>query len=244
MARATSTAAPQPADDSGEAAAQVGENHRTRVGRERRRRTGRRILTAVFDIVDNEGIEALTIDRIVETAGMSRGAFYTYAAHLDDLLVRISQLVWAQVRLEQGELLGHDATPLARMSLSLRYGILRSIGDPSIGPILFKALGWTGAFGREMRAALWSDLLAADQLGAIDVESLDIAADLGMGLMSAIMHSALVEGPSSAKLSQQSVMVFRALGVERSEAHTLAYMPLPENPSVSLRAKVVEAGWA
>jgi len=225
------------------AAPDASENHRTRVGRERRGRTGRRILAAVFTIVDNEGVDSLTIDRIAETAGLSRGSFYTYAAHLDDLLVRISHLIWSQVRLEQNELLGHSATPLVRMSLSLRYGILRSIGDPALGPILFKALDWSGTFGREMRTAVLSDLTAADRDGTIDVDSLDTAADIGMGLMIAIMHSALVDGPSPAKLSEQSVMVFRALGLSRSDAHELAYLPLPKRPTAPLRDRVLATGW-
>src|SRR5882757_3111774 len=163
------------------AAPDSSENHRTRVGRERRGRTGRRILAAVFTIVDNEGVDALTIDRIAETAGLSRGAFYTYASHLDDLLVRVSHLVWDQVRLEQSELLGQGTTPLARMSRSLRYGIHRSLSDQAIGPVLFKSLDWDGTFGLQMRAALMSELETAARHDAIDVDSLDTAADLCMG---------------------------------------------------------------
>lgn len=242
MAEPTSHSVSHPGDG-GTATRDAGENHRTRVGRERRRRTGRRILAAVFEIVDNEGVDALTIDRICETAGMARGSFYTYAAQLDDLLVRTSHLVWAQVRLEQAELVGRRSTPLERMSLSLRYGILRSIGDPAIGPILFKTLDWSGTFGRAMREALLADLTAAERLGAIDVDSLDTAADLSMGLMIAIMHGALVDSPSSAKLSEQSVMLFRALGVDRADAHALAHLPLPEPPTELLRQRVLEAGW-
>jgi AcrR family transcriptional regulator len=219
------------------------ENHRTRVGRERRLKTGRRILAAVFQFVDREGVDALTIDRVAETAGLSRGALYTYATHLDDLLVRISHLVWKQVKLEQIELVGPRATPLERMSGSLRYGIIRSLGDPAIGPILFKSLAWEGAFGREMRSTLLSDLAEAERLGMIDVDSLDTAADLAMGMMTAIMRHALVRGPSSKKLSEQSVIVFRALGVTRSNAHALANMPLPKQPSLALRKKVLLAGW-
>lgn len=219
------------------------ENHRTRVGRERRLKTGRRILEAVFDIVDRDGVDQLSIDRVSDISGLSRGGLYGYATHSEDLLVRIAHLIWKQVRLEQAELAGPHATPLERMSGSLRYGIIRSIGDSAIGPILFKALAWNSSFNREMRGALLADLTEAKRLEMVDVDALDTAADLAMGMMTAIMHHALVNGPSSAKLSEQAVIMFRALGVSRVDAYALAKLSLPRQPSTTLREKVLLASW-
>ena len=49
--------------------------------------------------------------------------------------------------------------------------------------------------------------------------------------------------PLSAKLSEQSVMVLRALAVDRADAHARAHLRLPEQLPASLRERVLDAGW-
>ncbi len=218
-------------------------NHRTRVGRERRQRTGLKLLQAVFEAIDDEGLERLSVDRIRATARLSRGSFYNYASTLDDLLATVTDLIWRQVHSEQAALFDVIPDPIERRCCYLRYGVGRSTSDKACGLVLLRSLPRTGTFSREMRLRMLADFSAAHASGAIDVSSVETAVDLGMGLTVSMLREAVLNGPNAATISEQSVMVMRALGVPKDRASEIAGRPLPDPPAVPLRAKVLATGW-
>ena len=128
-----------------------GGGHRTRVGRERRQRTGLKLLQAVFDAIDDDGLERLGVDRVKATARLSRGSFYNYASTLDELLATVADLIWRQVHTEQVALFDMISDPIERRCSYLRYGVGRSTSDKTCGLVLLRSLPRTGTFSLDMR---------------------------------------------------------------------------------------------
>ena len=106
-----------------------------------------------------------------------------------------------------------------------------------------RSLPRTGTFSREMRLRMLEDFSAAHASGTIDVSSVETAVDLGMGLTVSMLREAVLNGPRGATISEQSVMVLRALGVPKDRASQIAWRLLPDPPPVPLRSKVLTAGW-
>ena len=133
------------------------ENFRTRTARERRKRTSASILEAVFSIIDQEGVGAVNIDRVRNAAHLSRGSFYNYASTLDDMLMRVAQVIGNQVDTEQSEYFRTIQNPVARLSAYQRYGVARVGADKACASILLRTLPVAGTMSAEMRARMLAD---------------------------------------------------------------------------------------
>ena len=200
-------------------------------------------MQAVFEAIDGDGVERLSVDLVRATARLSRGSFYNYASTLDELLAIVADLVWRQVHAEQMFLFDAVTDPIERRCCYLRYGVGRGTSDKACGQVLMRSLPRTGTFSREMRLRMLEDFSAAHASGTIDVSSVETAVDLGMGLTVSMLREAVLKGPRGATISEQSVMVLRALGVPKDRASQIAWRLLPDPPPVPLRSKVLTAGW-
>jgi AcrR family transcriptional regulator len=77
----------------------------------------RRIVEAAYDLVNEEGLEGLTIRAVLEKTGLSRRAFYERFAGKDDLMLAVFEQT---IRLAAGhyrEQVAMLADPMARMNL-------------------------------------------------------------------------------------------------------------------------------
>ena len=220
-----------------------GPGHRTRVGQERRRRTGDRILQAVFNVIDSAGADPVTVEQIRFAAGLSRGSFYNYFPAVTEVLAHVSALIWRQVDAEQNECFRDIANPVERLCCYLRYGIARGTSDSACGYVLWQSLPVVGTFHAEMRERMICDFTDAQARRMIDVPSIETAVDLTMGMVVAMLHDAVTKGPDAELISLQSVIVMRALGVSKDRAVKLAGRPIARAPAMGIRAKVLAHGW-
>ncbi|WP_226554488.1 TetR/AcrR family transcriptional regulator [Celeribacter naphthalenivorans] len=62
------------------------EDHRTRVGQERRQKTLDRLIEAAILVFAERGLNGTVIDHVVSRAGVSRGTFYNYFDTIEDAL--------------------------------------------------------------------------------------------------------------------------------------------------------------
>jgi AcrR family transcriptional regulator len=77
----------------------------------------RRIVEAAYDLLDEEGLEGLTIRAVLEKTGLSRRAFYERFAGKDDLmLAAFEQTIWLAAR-HYREQVAALADPMARINL-------------------------------------------------------------------------------------------------------------------------------
>lgn len=122
---------------------------------ERQRRTPRQarsestidaILDATFQLLEADGIDRLTTNRIAERAGVSIGTLYQYFADKQDILAALAQRRAASVRDSIAE------TVIQRPDIGSVRTIVRSLmkgaeGSPATGQVLFEALFRKGKDG-------------------------------------------------------------------------------------------------
>lgn len=122
---------------------------------ERQRRTPRQarsestidaILDATFQLLEVDGIDRLTTNRIAERAGVSIGTLYQYFADKQDILAALAQRRAASVRDAIAE------TVIQRPDIGSVRTIVRSLmkgveGSPATGQVLFEALFRKGKDG-------------------------------------------------------------------------------------------------
>jgi AcrR family transcriptional regulator len=122
---------------------------------ERQRRTPRQarsestidaILDATFQLLEADGVDRLTTNRIAERAGVSIGTLYQYFAGKQDILAAIAQRRAAAVRDSIAE------TVIERPEIGSVRTIVRSLmkgveGSPATGQVLFDALFQKGKDG-------------------------------------------------------------------------------------------------
>ena len=218
---------------------QVIEEHRTRVGRERRLRTREQLLRAALKVIDQQGLERFGVERVRIMAGLSRGSFYSYFPTAEGLLTELSVMIWKNVEEEQAETQKEVSPPLTRLYSYLRYGIMRGTSDLACGRVLLRTFPMGGAFSAEVRARLTFEISAAADAGDVDVPSVEIAVDLGLAMIAEIFQSAILYGYDATRLSEQSTIVLQALGASKADVCELTASASPIGPAIGLRDKVL-----
>ena len=77
----------------------------------------RRIVEAAYDLVNEEGLEGLTIRAVLEKTGLSRRAFYERFAGKDDLMLAVFEQTIRLAASHYREQVAVLADPMARMNL-------------------------------------------------------------------------------------------------------------------------------
>lgn len=220
------------------------EDFRRRTARLRRSRTSRRLVQALFDCADaadrddGTGIHDLVVDDILRGAGMARGTFYRHFPTMDAFLDHVGFAVGAQIN---AEMRGLDQTcpdAAQRLGLRLTYQVERSTTDPVCAALLLRLLARDGTVGRHAAAHALDDFRQASAAGRFHVPDPALAADLGHGMLTAILRRAVTDGVDPTRLRDQRLLFFRAFGVVDDLA-ALAAAPGPPLPDTSLRAAVV-----
>ena len=107
-------------------------DHRTRVGQERRERMRERLIEAATLVFAELGPEAAQIDHVIRQADVSRGTFYNYFRSTDELLHAAQNALSAEMVALVSAASDRSAPPperLARdikafMDLALRHPLL------------------------------------------------------------------------------------------------------------------------
>jgi AcrR family transcriptional regulator len=215
------------------------EDFRSRTARQRRHRTSRRLIEAVFSIVDQGRLPQISVDDIRRTAGLSHGALYRYFPTLDALLAHVSAAIGATINAEMSALFDAVPDPALRVGLHLRHLVRRASSDPSCVTLLSQTMPVTGAVSEFARDHARRDFAEGQDAGRFRLASLDVAVDLGHGMASAMLRRAAIDGYNEARVSLETTLLLRAFGVEYAEAAHLAMHPLPPSPSSDLRSEVL-----
>ena len=215
------------------------EDFRSRTGRSRRAKTGARLLSAVFQVVDEHGVGGLSVDSIRNVAKLSRGSFYNYFETLDAFLIDVSSAFGTVINREQVELFQSESNLAASISGYLRYFVHRAVSERSGTALLLRTLPSTGSVNAKMRQRMMATFGAAAAAGEIDVGCLSVAVDVGVGVITAMLRRALDDGPQAERISEETIVLLRGFGVEKRRALGLAHRKLPPMPTTRLRDEMV-----
>lgn len=93
-------------------------------GREQILERSRKIVEAAYDLLEDEGLEGLTIRAVLTKTGLSRRAFYERFEGKDDLVLAVFEQTIRKATQFFGELIAKLDDPLERLKIVLTYIVL------------------------------------------------------------------------------------------------------------------------
>ena len=186
---------------------------RAKIGRERRIKTRALILQAGEMLLADRPVEALTVDAVVEAAGVAKGTFYYHFQNIGDLTAAVGAKLGENFdNLLTPARLGMS-DPILRMSFAFTEFVEKAIADPLWAQLVVRsALAPTG-FVLSVRANLKADLTEAAALGSLAMQDLELAADIGLGILLGIMRGTLQRRAGPDLVRQALYAALRAIGV-------------------------------
>jgi AcrR family transcriptional regulator len=188
---------------------------RAEIGRERRARTRAQIVEAGAMLLAERPPEALTVDAIVEAAGVAKGTFYYHFQSIEELAAAVGAKLGesfddllAPARLDLPD-------PIARISFAFKQFLEKAIADPVWARLVVQSSQAPTEFGLGIRTNLKADLSAAIVQGRLTVRDVELAADIVIGISLQVMRGSLERRPAPDLADQALDAVLRALGASQ-----------------------------
>jgi AcrR family transcriptional regulator len=185
---------------------------RAEIGREKRARTRAQIVEAGLVLLAERPPEALTVDAIVEAAGVAKGTFYYHFQSIEELVAAVgASLADSFDELLAPSRLG-EPDPIVRMSLAFTKFLEKAINDRLWGRLVVRSSQVPAALGR-IREHLEADLADAIAQGRLAIQDVELSADIVIGIWLQVTRGSL-ERPAAPDLTRQALdAVLRALGL-------------------------------
>lgn len=200
-------------------------NHRTIVGRNRRKKTEAKIVEAALHVFAEKGPDLPVIDDFIKAAGIARGTFYNYFNNTADLLEATSTwLADDLIESIEREILPIK-DPVLRHGLGLRLWLRKAKADNSwcrfVANVWFKGGFALQAPIRDIRLGL--------KAGAMSCPSAECGWDVALGALRQAMIRLLLE-PNIKKSYLDDVIntILQALGVAEEKRRQILTYPLPD----------------
>ena len=184
---------------------------RAEIGREKRARTRAQIVEAGLIMLAERPPEALTVDAIVEAAGVAKGTFYYHFQSVEELVAAVgASLADSFDELLAPSRLG-EPDPIVRMSLAFTKFLEKAINDSFWGRLVVRSAQVPAALGG-IREHLEADLAEAIAQGRLAIQDVELAADIVIGIWLQVTRGSL-ERRAPPDLTRQALdAVLRALG--------------------------------
>jgi AcrR family transcriptional regulator len=194
---------------------------RAQIGRDRRAKTRAQLMQAARALYAERAIDSVTIDDLVNEAGVAKGTFYVHFEHLPDLQVAVADELAQELDdlLQPFRLQLED--PVERIAAGCAAFIREAVRNPSWGSLAARGAWALPSVAHAARANLREDLRLAAARGRLGA----ITPELAFGLVSGIVIQAMRaagEGrlsPAAAPAAVEAIL--RALGLASAEAHAI-----------------------
>jgi AcrR family transcriptional regulator len=184
---------------------------RAEIGREKRARTRAQIVEAGLELLAERPPEALTVDTIVEAAGVAKGTFYYHFQSIDELVAAVG----AKLADSFDELLApsrlDEPNPIVRMSFAFTKFLEKALDDPVWARVVVRSAQVPAGL-YQIREHLKADLAEAIAQGRLAIQDVELAADIVIGIWLQVTRGSL-ERRAAPDLTRQTLdAVLRALG--------------------------------
>jgi len=185
---------------------------RAEIGREKRGRTRAQIVEAGLMLLAERPPEALTVDAIVEAAGLAKGTFYYHFQSIEELVAAVgAKLADSFDELLAPSRLG-EPDPIMRMSLAFTKFLEKALDDPLWARLVVRSAQAPAGLVLGVRENLKADLAEALAQGRLGIQDVELAADIVIGIWLQVTRGSL-ERRASPELTRQALdAVLRALG--------------------------------
>jgi len=190
---------------------------RAEIGREKRARTRAQIVEAGAMLLAERPLEALTVDAVVEAAGVAKGTFYYHFQSMEELAAAVGEKLGESF----DELLAPARLglrdPIARLSFAFTQFLEKAIADPVWARLVVQSAQAPTEFARSVRAHLKTDLSEARAQGRLTVQDVELAADIVLGIWLQVTRGTLHRRVASDLIGHALDAVLRALGASPAQ---------------------------
>ena len=185
---------------------------RAEIGREKRARTRAQIVEAGAMLLAERPLEALTVDGVVEAAGVAKGTFYYHFQSMEELAAAVGEKLGESF----DELLAPARLglrdPIARLSFAFTQFLEKAIADPVWARLVVRSGQAPTESARSVRANLKTDLEEAMAQGRLSVQDVELAADIVLGIWLQVTRGTLHRRAAPDLVRRALEAALRALG--------------------------------
>ena len=193
------------------------EDHRVRVGRQKRERMRAHLLKSVFSVCSRETLrDPASIDDVVKDASVSRGTFYKYFDSLDEAISELGLQMADEMVTSMLSVYDVLDEPVMRTATGFQMFLLRAAIDRRWGSVIGSIwlLNSDNFFSKKIK----QDIRLGVDTGDYVVVSIDVAADLLMGAKLEAIRRIIGGSADSKYIRTMTAMVLRGFGVSPSRA--------------------------
>ncbi len=202
------------------------EDHRVRVGAQRRGKTRLRLLQSALAVFNDKGPDAAVIDDFIAAAGVSRGTFYNHFKTTNELLLALATAMSDEVlRIVDPQVLRHE-DPIQRFAAGTRLYMRMAVRYPLWGAFITRVGTRIATRGQLIDVYLTRDLDLAYTAGRLSIDSVRVARDIVLGAIFYGIETMLTEPTRKNHPEQMVRCVLIGFGLAAPEAEAIARMPL------------------
>jgi AcrR family transcriptional regulator len=204
------------------------QNHRSRVGADRREQMRMRLIASAMLVFARRGVDGSVIDEVITTAKVSRGSFYNHFRTNQELFIAVAEEVGNQLLHVVDPVLMHQPPGAARVACGIRLTLMLAQAHPRMAAFLGRAgpsaLG-SHSLAAEVVARDIADAIAAGQFSDVHPR---LAFDLITGPVMSAFNTLQGEPLPDSYGQDMATAVLQSLGVAKAKARRLASTPLED----------------
>jgi len=215
-----------PRKNLGPTMAKVDPERRAQIGLEKRAKTRALLISAATSLFARRAVESITVDDVVEEAGVAKGTFYVHFEDLSALTAAVAdELVKTFDELLQPQRVSMP-DPLLRIAFACNSFIEKALEDRPWAAVVARMAWSYPTVGQVARSRLREDLKLALKEMPQQNCSLELCLEVTLGIMLQVL-AAISQGRLSSRDQQAAIgSILRAIGAEsRQVKSTLAHLP-------------------
>lgn len=206
------------------------EDHRVRVGAQRRNKTRLKLLESALEVLNAKGTDAAVIEDFIAAAGVSRGTFYNYFDTTSELLLALATEMSDEVLATVDPIVLTCKNPVERFSAGTRLYMQMALRYPLWGAFLNRVGTRIATRGQLIEKYLTRDLTDAVNSNLIKVDNILVARDMVLGSIFYGIETMVTEPTHADHPEHLMKAILRGLCVPEDVAHSISFMPL-QSPS-------------
>jgi AcrR family transcriptional regulator len=209
------------------------EDHRVRVGAQRREKTRLRLLESALVVFNEKGPDAAVIDDFIAAAGVSRGTFYNHFRTTGELLLALATAMSDEVLLVVDPIVLQLDDPVQRFATGTRLYMQMAVRYPLWGSFITRVGTRIATRGQLIDEYLTRDLTLALKRKRVKIDSVLVGRDIVLGSIFYGIETMLTEPTRAYHPEHMMRCVLIGLGLEAQEAEAIAFMKLPTPGAVA-----------
>ena len=211
---------------------------RAEIGREKRARTRAQLIAAASALFARQAVESVTVDDVIQEAGVAKGTFYVHFKDLQALIAAVADELIKSI----DELLQPVRLSLEDPALRIAYGcscfIDRALSDPGWAGLAARMAATVARGGDIARRRLSEDLKLHVNRLPKDSLSAELGLEVVVGILLQVL-GAIAEGRLTSRHREGTLAaILRAIGLDtRQVKSVLARLPADQNAVPGKAAK-------